>query len=486
MFKDDFLWGAASAAYQIEGAFRTDGKGVSVWDVWAHEPGKTYAGTNGDVAADHYHRMEEDVRLMAEMGLKAYRFSFAWTRILPEGRGPVNTSGIAFYNRLIDRLLEADIVPLVTLYHWDLPQALQEEYGGWISRRIVEDFEAYAEVCFKAFGDRVKHWIVINEPNIFTHQGYMLGIHPPGIKDEKAYLQAYHHTALAHAKAVLKYKALGQDGIIGSSIAFSPAYARSGSSRDAKALENYYATGPWYFMDIYYRGVYPKEAVAYYQSHGITLETEPEDDALLKVSAGLVDFIGINYYQTALIAHNPLDGVGTAVMNTSGKKGSQKESGVPGLYKFVKNDKLEYTDWDWAIDPDGMRYGLLELQTRYGLPLLISENGLGFFDRQDAVGAVRDTERIRFLDSHISACGAAIEAGVDLLGYCVWSFTDLLSWLNGYRKRYGLVHIDYEGGTLKRTPKASYHWYGKVIEKQGCLPLETYLSAQMSEHEMEG
>lgn len=477
MFNKDFLWGSASAAYQVEGAHQTDGKGISVWDIWAHIPGKTYGGTNGDIAADHYNKVEEDVKLMAEMGLKAYRFSIAWTRILPSGRGAVNERGIAFYNRLINLLLQNDITPLVTLYHWDLPQALEDEYKGWLSRKVVEDFTEYAEVCFKAFGDRVKHWIVMNEPNIFTQLGYSMGVHPPGLKDEAAFIKAYHHTALAHAETVLRYKALKQDGKIGSSIAFSPGYAQSKSEEDQEALDNYYQTGPWMYFDPYYAGKYPKKAELYHKALSQWMDVTEEDLNALKMAAAVVDFIGINYYQTAMLAYNPEDGVGAAEMNTSGKKGSQKESGIPGLYKFVRNNALEYTDWDWAIDPEGLSHGLREIQERYGLPVLISENGLGFFDEMNAEGQVFDVERIEFLNAHVKACSSAIQAGVDLMGYCTWSFTDLLSWLNGYRKRYGLVHIDFEGGTLKRSKKASYYWYRDLIESGGRLELETFLKA---------
>ena len=476
MFNDKFLWGAASAAYQVEGAHQTDGKGISVWDIWAHMPGKTYGGTNGDIAADHYNKLEEDVQLMADMGLKAYRFSIAWTRILPLGRGNVNEKGLAFYNKLIDLLVENNITPLVTLYHWDLPQCLEDEYKGWLSPKIVEDFVDYAEVCFKTFGDRVKHWIVMNEPNIFTQLGYSMGIHPPGIKDEAAFIKAYHHTAMAHAHTVLKYKSLNYDGMIGSSIAFSPGYARTESPEDLEALDTYYQTGPWMYFDPYYAGTYPKKAESYHTKMSQWMQVSDDDLSTLKMAAEKVDFIGINYYQTAMLAHNPEDGVGAAQMNTSGKKGSQKESGVPGLYKFVRNESLEYTDWDWAIDPDGLRYGLEEIKRRYDLPVLISENGLGFFDEMNAKGQIHDLERIDFLNAHVEACSKAIESGVDLMGYCTWSFTDLLSWLNGYRKRYGLVHIDFEGGSLKRSKKTSYYWYKSLIESKGSLQMDEFLN----------
>lgn len=466
-FTKDFLWGSASAAYQIEGAYNESGKGPSIWDIWAHLPGKTFEGTNGDIACDHYHRIEEDVALMKEMGLKTYRFSISWPRIIPAGTGAINPEGIAFYNKLINELIKADIVPMVTLYHWDLPQTLQDEYRGWESRRIIDDFVNYSNVCFENFADRVKYWIVMNEPNIFTQLGYVLKLHPPGIQDEAIYLKAFHHTVLAHAKTVIAYKEAGYDGMIGSSIAYTPTYAASDSQEDQKAKRNFDVTGPLWYLDGYYKGAYPVAGVAYYTKKGIMPVVTRADETMMAAAAELSDFIGINYYQTATIAHNPEDGVGFSEMNTSGKKGTQSENGIPGLYKQVHNDKLEYTDWDWAIDPDGLRYGLEILNKRYGLPIIISENGLGAYDIVTETGEVNDDYRIDFLRKHILACEAAMSNGVNLLAYCTWSFTDLLSWLNGYKKRYGFVHIDFESETLKRTKKKSYYWYQNVIATNG-------------------
>jgi 6-phospho-beta-glucosidase len=465
--KTNFLWGSASAAYQIEGAYESDEKGLSIWDEWTRLPGKTYKGTNGNVAADHYHRFEEDIALMKEQGLKAYRFSIAWTRILPNGTGEMNFKGIQFYKRLIQMLKDAAIEPVITLYHWDLPQVLQDAYEGWEGRQIVDDFDAYARVCFENFGEEVKYWIIMNEPNIFTGQGYMLALHPPGKTDESAYLKTYHHTALAHAKAVLSYKSMGYQGLVGSSIAFSPAYSASESAEDLKALDNYYATTNWWFMDSYFKGAYPEEGIRYFTQKGVMPEVTEEDLILLKAGAEATDFIGINYYQTAMIAHNPVNGVGFQGMNTTGEKGSQKESGVPGLYKMVQNPNVTYTDWDWAIDPDGLRYGMVELTERYHLPIFISENGLGAFDTINEDGSIDDDYRINFLEAHVKACEMAVDEGVDLIGYCTWSFTDLLSWLNGFQKRYGFVYIDFENEALTRIPKKSYYWYKKLIENNG-------------------
>lgn len=463
-YTNEFLWGSASAAYQIEGAFDTDGKVLSIWDDWSHRSGKTYKGTNGDVAVDHYNRVKEDVKLMKEMGLKTYRFSIAWTRMIND-QGKINQKGINFYNTLIDELIKSNIEPMVTLYHWDLPLRLQEKYKGWESREIIDDFLNYAKVCFEAFGEKIKYFIIMNEPNIFTFQGYAMGIHPPGEKKLELYLKTYHNTALAHAQTVLLYKSMGYDGMIGSSIAFSPGYSASTNKKDLEALDLYYQMIHWWQFDPYFKGDYPEKGVKYFKKKGILPEITKEDLILLKKAAQLVDFIGINYYQTKTIAYNPINGATLQGLNTSGEKGSQKENGIPGLYKEVKNETLDYTDWDWAIDPDGLRYGMVELKERYNLPIIISENGLGAFD-QLVDGLIDDDYRIDYLKQHIQSCNQAIKEGVDLIGYCTWSFTDLLSWLNGYQKRYGFVYIDFEN-ELKRIKKKSFHWYKDVIETKG-------------------
>lgn len=469
-FPEEFLFGSASAAYQVEGAYKKDGKGVSVWDTWVKLEGKTYKGTNGEVATDHYHRFKEDVALMKEMGLKAYRFSVSWTRILPDGRGRIEKKGLDFYHELIDELIANDIEPVLTIYHWDLPQKLQDEYGGWESRKIIEDFTNYAKILFEAFGKKVKYWIVLNEPNIFTQLGYLLALHPPGKKDMKLYLETYHHTALVHANVVKAFKDGKYEGFIGSSIAYTPGYPASDSEEDLEANRRYYETICWWIMDIFQKGEYPKWGYEEFTRRGIAPEVTKEDELILKEAAELSDFIGINYYQSATLAHNPADGVGLTDFNVSGEKGNFKESGVPGLYRQVFNPNLEYTDWDWAIDPDGLKVALVEITKRYKKPIFISENGIGAFDELEN-DQVHDGYRTDYLKSHIKACHDAIEEGVDLWGYCSWSFTDLLSWLNGYQKRYGFVYIDFEEKDLPRIKKDSFAFYKEVIRTQGenCL-----------------
>lgn len=468
-FPKDFLWGAASAAYQVEGAYNTHGKGLSIWDEWVRIPGKTFQGTNGDVATDHYHRYLEDIALMKEQGLKTYRFSISWPRILPQGRGQINQEGLDFYHKLIDTLLENDIVPMVTMYHWDLPKALQDEYGGWLDKKIIEDFKAYAKILFDEFHTKVKHWIVNNEPNIFTQLGYLLAMHPPGLKDERLFIKAYHNTALVHAAVVNMYKDGGYEkGMIGSSLAITPAFAASDSPEDLEALRRYNDTHTNWLTDIYYKGSYPEWGMEYFKSLGVEGLDMSEQESLDQIrGAKNSDFIGINYYQSTTVAHNPKEGgVGIAPMNTDGKKREFQETGIPGLFKNVFNPNVEYTDWNWVVDPNGLKELLVYLKQRYDLPIIISENGLGAFDVVED-GMIHDSYRIDFIEKHLYAMNEALNEGVDLIAYCVWSFTDLLSWLNGFQKRYGFVHIDFENPELKRTKKDSFNWYKQVIATNG-------------------
>ncbi|WP_409293049.1 glycoside hydrolase family 1 protein [Peribacillus sp. SCS-37] len=468
-FPPHFLWGAASAAYQVEGAWDKDGKGVSNWDEFVRIPGKTFKGTTGDIAVDHYHRYKEDVRLMADMGMKAYRFSVAWTRIFPNGKGELNEKGIEFYSNLIDELKANDIEPILTLYHWDLPQALQDEYGGWESREIVEDFTSYSVELFKQFGDRVKYWVSLNEQNIFTMLGYRMAAHPPGVKDEKLFYQVNHHANLANASVIKAFRKHVPQGKIGPSFAYSPAYALTSDPQDILAAENAEELNSHWWMDIYAWGRYPQAAWSYLEMNGLAPEIQEGDFELLK--EGKPDFMGLNYYQSTTFEKNPLQGgVGAGEMNTTGKKGTSSDSGIPGVFKTVSNPNLEKTNWDWNIDPDGLRIALRRITDRYALPILISENGLGEYDKVEENGEIHDDYRIEYIRSHIKAMHAAVSDGVELMGYCVWSFTDLLSWLNGFQKRYGFVYVNqHEEGDhdLRRIKKKSFHWYKQVIESNG-------------------
>lgn len=468
-FQDDFLWGSASAAYQVEGAWDKDGKGESVWDVYTRQPGTTFKNTNGNIAVDHYNRYKEDVALMAEMGLKAYRFSIAWTRIYPNGRNEVNEEGLKFYENLIDELIANNIQPIITLYHWDLPQHLQDLYGGWESREIIHDFNEYCVTLFKRFGNKVKHWVSLNEQNIFVTLGYVTAMHPPAVKDQKRMLEANHIANLANATVIESFKKYVPDGMIGPSFAFGPVYPFSCDPKDVLSAENAEDLNCNWWLDVYCKGKYPVFAFKYYERLGIAPTIEDGDLELLERVKP--DFIGINYYQTSTVAFNPLDGVGQSEgINNTGKKGTTKESGLPGVYKNAKNAHLETTNWDWAIDPTGLRIGLRRLTRKYNLPILITENGLGEFDKLEEDDTVNDAHRIDYLSAHIKACKEAITDGVDLLGYCTWSFTDLLSWLNGYQKRYGFVYVDRDENDqkdLRRIKKNSFYWYKNVIRTNG-------------------
>lgn len=469
-FPENFLFGAASAAYQVEGGYQQDGKGASIWDIYAHIPGTTFEGTNGDSAVDHYNRYKEDVQLMAEQGLKSYRFSIAWTRIFPNGRGEINQSGIDFYSNLVDELLKYNIIPFVTLYHWDLPQALQDE-GGWENRQIIEDYVLFSKVMFEALGDRVKHWITFNELIIFAHFGYKIGLHPPGVKDEKRSLNVIHNVLLAHAKTVILYKQLITDktviaGEIGITHVSNPGYPASQKEEDIQAYQLAEGQNFHWFYDPVLKGSYPETILHMYMKDCGFEKPSELDMELLKTAAPLNDFIGINYYQSSMYAANT-EGFGFQGMNTDGKKGSQSENGEPGRWKLVRNPNLEYTDWDWAIHPEGLADAMRRIQQRYGnIPIYITENGLGAVDPVLEDGSIPDDLRIDYVKKHLRACADVIADGILLKGYYMWSFSDLLSWLNGYKKQYGFIYIDHQNN-LERRKKKSYFWYQEVIESNG-------------------
>lgn len=466
VFPKDFLWGSASAAYQVEGAWDEDGKSQSIWDVYVQEPGRTFKGTTGQIAVDHYHRYKEDVKLMAEQGLKAYRFSIAWTRILPNGRGEVNEEGLAFYASLIDELLSYGIEPVVTLYHWDLPQCLQDEYGGWESRQVIDDFVNYAKVLFERFGDKVKYWVSLNEQNIFTSLGYQIAMHPPGVTDNQRFYRANHIANLANAKVIQAFHEMGIPGKIGPSFAYSPNYSFDSLPENVLAAENAEDLNAHFWLDVYLWGRYPRAMMTYLTKQGIDLDIREGDMDILQASKP--DFLGINYYQSGTNKFNPIDGVGRGKMNTTGEKGSGEESGLPGMFKRVANPFVERTNWDWEIDPIGLQIALRRLTSRYDVPILITENGLGEYDKKTEDNQIHDDYRIDYLQKHVDAIEAALEEGVRVLGYCTWSYTDLLSWLNGYQKRYGFIYVDREeeeGGSLTRYKKDSYYWYKDLIAK---------------------
>ncbi|RCW74775.1 glycoside hydrolase family 1 protein [Saliterribacillus persicus] len=479
-FPKDFLWGAASAAYQIEGGYDADGKGASVWDNFTKIPGKTFEGTNGDVAVDHYNRYKEDVKLMADMGLKAYRFSVSWSRILPEGTGEINEAGLLFYENLIDELNKNHIEPVLTLYHWDIPQALQDKYNGWESRQVIEDFDTYARVLFERFKDKVKYWVSFNEQNVFTAMGYRWEAHPPSIPDVKKMFEANHIINLANAKAINSFHEIVPDGMIGPSFGYGPMYAFDCDPENVLAELNGEEFQNHWWLDVYIHGKYPKVTFKHLDRLGIAPTIEEGDLALLQ--SAKPDFLGVNYYHGGTVRANEIERPmekEEADLEKSFEatdpylmkpKDEQAQSPETMMFTNVNNPYLEKTAWGWEIDPVGIRIALRRLQNRYDIPMMITENGLGAYDELTDDKRVEDDYRIEYLKTHVEEIQKAITDGVDLIGYCAWSFTDLLSWLNGYKKRYGFVYIDrdeYSEKNLERIPKKSYYWYKKVIETNG-------------------
>ncbi len=450
-FPPNFLWGAATAAYQVEGAYNEDGKGPSIWDIFSHQPGTTYQGTNGDVAVDHYHRVKEDVQLMAEMGLQSYRFSISWPRLLPNGRGEINEAGIQFYSDLIDDLLAHNIEPMITLYHWDLPQALQDE-GGWEARSTAEAFEEYARLCYARFGSRVKKWATFNETIVFIGHGYITGNHPPSVRNPARAIQACHHVFIAHALAIKAFRGMGINGEIGFVNVLQPHSPLTNSPEDKTASDLADAIHTHWFYDPVLKGHYPAELLAQSQALWGVPRFAPGDDELLRKNR--CDFIGLNYYRRETVSAQP------PVEKVSG------EQGVEGLFYFVRNPQSTYTEWGWEIWPQGLTDGIMMIKERYGdIPIYITENGLGAVD-PIVDGEIVDDPRIDFLRMHIDALEKAIALGADVRGYYPWSFIDLLSWLNGYKKQYGFVYVDHKKN-LARQRKKSFFWYQDVIASRG-------------------
>jgi beta-galactosidase len=455
-FPLDFVWGAATASYQIEGAVHEGGRGPSIWDAMCQMPGKIQNGDTGDVACDHYHRVEEDVKLMKELGLKAYRFSIAWPRIQPDGKGEPNPEGLAFYNRLIDCLLEHDIEPWVTLYHWDLPLTLQTEHDGWLSRDTVECFGAYARICFENFGDRVQHWITLNEPWCSAFLGYGIGVHAPGrIDNDEPYIAA-HHLILAHAHAVEIYRNEFRDqpGMIGLTNNCDFRYPLTDSEADRAAAERSLEFFLAWFADPVWKGDYP---AVMRERLGDRLPTFTEAErARVKGSS---DFFGLNHYSSMYAAEPQADG--TLKTNVAGNGGMVDDQGV----QLTVDPEWQQTQMKWSVVPEGCREMLKWIDARYDHPAIyITENGCAL-DEPDLEAGIHDMERRDFFESYLRECRNAIEQGVDLRGYFAWSLLDNFEWSWGYERRFGLIRVDYE--TLERTPKLSSRWYSEMISRNG-------------------
>jgi beta-glucosidase len=438
VFPKGFIWGTATASYQIEGAWAVDGKGESIWDRFSHTPGKVDNGDTGDVACDHYHRWREDVALMKELDLKAYRFSVAWPRVLPEGRGRINQAGIDFYSQLVDRLLEVGIEPAVTLYHWDLPQALQDE-GGWPARTSVDAFVEYALAVSRALGDRVKYWITLNEPWVSAFIGYQMGIHAPGHTDLGEAIAASHHLLLAHGKAVPVIRANCPDAKVGITLNFTlqePA-SPSVSDREAAAWMDGYIHR-WFLDPLVGRG-YPQDMVSHY---GRAMDfVQPGD---LEFISTPVDFLGVNYYSRNIA-----------------RAGNLNETENTPRTVFQGD---EITEMNWEVYPEGIYTLLKRLHLDYAFPaILITENGAAFQDEVSPDGQVDDPARLSYIRRHLEMIYRAIQDGIPVKGYFVWSFLDNFEWNFGYSKRFGIVYVDFQ--TQQRIPKSSAKWYREVIRE---------------------
>lgn len=438
-FPPGFLWGAATSAYQIEGAPLEDGAGASNWHRFTHRTGTVANNDTGDLACDHYHRVDEDIRLMRELGLRAYRFSVLWSRVLPSGRGAVNQPGLDFYRHLVDRLLENDIQPMVTVHHWDLPAEL-DDAGGWLNPDIPQWFADYAAVLFRALDDRVPLWITLNEPWVITDAGYMHDCHPPQRRNPREALVAGRTLLRAHAAAVRLYRSVGRNRI-GITVNLEPKYPFTGDEADVAATRRADAYMNRQYLDPLFFGTYPDDLREAFGAAWF----EPTAEEAEGVCAP-IDFLGINYYSRGVTRFDPtVEPLHAAPV---------VQTGVP------------HTEMDWEVYPDGLHDILMWVRKRYGdIPLYITENGAAFADPPPVGGRVEDPLRVDYLRSHLLAARAAIAAGVDLRGYFVWSLLDNFEWNSGYDKRFGIVQVDRT--TLQRTLKRSADFYAEVIRSNG-------------------
>ena len=442
-FPTNFIWGTATSSYQIEGARDEDGKSESIWDRFSHTPGKIQDGTNGDIACDHYHRYRDDVALMAELGLHAYRFSIAWPRILPAGRGQINQKGLDFYGRLTDTLLEANITPYVTLYHWDLPQILEDQ-GGWPARDIVDGFVEYADVVSSYLGDRVKNWITFNEPFVSALLGYHFGVHAPGVKDPHAGLRAAHHQLLAHGRTVPVIRQNSPGAEVGITLNMSLSVPASASAADqARARYQDGFVNRW-FLDPIYGRHYPADMVAACREQfNESFDFIQEGD--FETMAVPTDFFGLNYYTRHVV------------------RDEEAEGNLPQT-EFESSENR--TDINWEVYPDGLYNILNRLYFDYQVPkIYITENGASYGDGPDENGRVDGERRLSYLKQHFTAAQRAISNGVPLAGYFVWSFMDNFEWGYGYSQRFGITWVNYE--TQERIFKDSALWYKQVIADNG-------------------
>lgn len=438
-FPEHFVWGVATASYQIEGAAREDGRGESIWDRYCRIPGNVMNGDTGDVACDHYHLFRQDVALMKSMGVKAYRFSIAWPRILPQGTGEVNPEGIAFYSRLIDELLAAGIEPYVTLYHWDLPQAMQD-IGGWTNPKMPEHFLAYAQTVMDAYGDRVRHWITLNEPYCAAFLGYYEGRMAPGLHDFSAAVRAAYFLYVGHGLVVRDFREKGRQGEIGITLNLMGRLPLTDSDEDRKAAARADGYLNRWFADPILRGGYPQDMVELYRSKGVVLPPFRREE--LALIGQKTDFIGLNYYNDFWVKDTP------------GK--------WPVGFSIQNPDHVPVNDRDWPITESGFEAMLMRLTREYGVQrILVTENGASYHDVVSLDGSVEDGARTDYIRRHLIAMHRAMEKGAPVEGYFLWSLLDNFEWANGYSSRFGIVHVDY--ATQKRTVKRSGYFFSRVM-----------------------
>ncbi|MEP6484956.1 MAG: GH1 family beta-glucosidase [Rudaea sp.] len=441
-FPKDFLWGSATAAYQVEGAWNVDGRGESIWDRFAHTPGKIKDGSNGDIACDSYRRYAEDIAIARKLGMRSYRFSISWSRVQPDGRGPANTKGLDYYKLVTDALLEANIRPFPTLYHWDLPQKL-EDAGGWPQRDTAQRMADYAQIVVDALGDRIRQWVIFNEPKTFTHVGYWQGTHAPGKSDPMAFLRATHTVNLAQGMTFRVLKAANPKLEVGSVIDVAPMHAATRSEADRAAAERWYRFLNLWFIDPPLRGKYPDGVLAPDRMNEL-LGIRDGDETLMRAP---LDFVGLNYYSPWIVRDDPAG------------------NGIPGLNTNADwaAGPDEKTDNGWDIDPPGFYDILKAMSAHIGrVPIEITENGAAYNTRPDASGHVHDAKRIVWLRKHLRELARAIRDGVPVRAYHCWSLLDNFEWGEGFSQRFGLVYVDFEKNQ-RRTLKDSANWYARVI-----------------------
>ena len=455
---DNFLWGGATASYQCEGGWNEGKKAESMWDHYLHQENLE----NGDIASDHYHRYEEDIKMMKDGGQNAYRFSLSWPRIIKNREGEINQEGIDFYHKLIDCCLANGIEPYVTIYHWDLPQ-YWEELGGWLNEDVCYAYEHFAKVCFEAFGEKVKYWVTFNEPKWFVCSGYLIGNYPPCLNDPEKTVKAAFNVMFASALGVRVFKTGHYQGQIGIVHSFGPVNGIDGSlkTRIAMRYADNYANN--WILDTAANGEIPIDLLAVLaQKYDLSYITEQH---LQIIKENTVDFLGLNYYSRVLVKPYT-EGETTFVVNNSGKKGKGTSKVIiKDWFEQVYDPNSQFTEWDTEIYPKGLEEGLKEVWERYHLPIYITENGVGMYE-DVTVDMVNDDYRIAFMNDHINAIMNAQDAGVEVKGYFAWSSFDLYSWKNGCEKRYGLVAIDFKNNLIRK-PKKSYYWFKEMIESDG-------------------